>query len=190
MSHAMTGQMGSAVRGTWIKVLGLALAAALMACGGEPTAEDQQDLKTSEGALTSCNAPINAHADWLDSTRTGSPWCLGCSYVSTEIRNSATGQPILNYWAGIDQVTTRFYPGFCSGGICFPPRTVRTGITGSWYGYIAVDLEGVVTFDLNGARIRVTPNWCGADANGTTTIIGVGSDNVPYQVILTNTWYS
>lgn len=195
MRRATTGQLRSAARGTWLQVVGLALSATLMACGGDLTADEQQDpttsdLKTAESALASCNAPINANVDWLASTRTGSHWCPGCSYVSADVRNSATGQQLFNYWAGIDQITSQFYPGFCWGGTCWPSQTVRTGMSGNWYGYISVSLEGVVAFDLGGTRITVTPNWCGADANGTTTITGVGSNNVPYTVILTNTWYS
>ena len=39
-------------------------------------------------------------------------------------------------------------------------------------------------------NVQINPLLCGADVNGTTTITGLGSDNVNYTVTLTKTWFS
>ncbi|WP_437822057.1 hypothetical protein [Sorangium sp. So ce1078] len=45
-------------------------------CAVETSApEDDAELGEAEEALTSCNAPINGHADWIEGTRTRQSWC-------------------------------------------------------------------------------------------------------------------
>lgn len=182
-------------------VLGFAMSAVITACGGvdgdlagiEGGEENgENELAETEDALMSCRAPVNGNADYIAATRTGSDWCPNCSFVTIEIRNAWTGQSVINWYAGLDEVTQVYYPGYCWKGGCGDGYFVRTGIRGNWYGYAAVTLEGSVTFDhpTTHARTTITPNYCGLASGGATEISGSGSDGVQYNVRLTNTWYN
>src|SRR5688572_16323617 len=129
-----------------IGLVGLAFAGVLAACGGEETlnaeneisdaknVEHDAQLAESEDASTSaCSGPMNAHADWIESTRTGSPWCINCSYVSVEITNLYTGSVVLNQYAALDQVSYSSKYGF----------TYRTYVRGTWYTpNVSVHMQG------------------------------------------------
>lgn len=145
----------------------------------EPRAQEEQVGEAQE-ALAACNAPINANADYI----LNSP---GCTWVSVRITNQ-TGRELVNWYAGIDTVTSVYTPQFCWQGHCTGGFWTRTGISGSFYGPITVSLEGVV----NVAGITITPTACagsGSGGGGTTTISGQGSDGYTYTVVLTNTYF-
>jgi hypothetical protein len=182
----------------WKQAFGVVVVLATMlgGCTAETTDAEMVDLEDeevaeAEEALASCNAPINAHADWIQSTRNGSSWCIECSYVSIEIRNYATNQVVLSYWAGIDQVTMQYTPYFCFNGYCSGGTWSRTGIRGDFYAPVSVSLQGVVGFQNSaGTTVYVDPLVCSPITNGKTTLTGLGSDGVHYTVTLTNTWFS
>lgn len=175
---------------------GLALACLSVACAEAPAGENEVESEGGEpvaesgAALQSCNAPIDAHADWLDATRDGEHWCTGCTFVNFEVRNAATDAPVLNYYAAIDSVSQRFVPGFCYGNFCFPSSWQRTGIYSDFYQGVSVSRGGDVTFNLGGQPIALTPDACVATTGSVTTITGTGSNGVRYTVRLSNTWFS
>jgi hypothetical protein len=172
------------------------LATMLGGCTAETTDAERVDLEDeevaeAEQALASCNAPINAHADWLQATRNGTSWCIECSFVTIEIRNYVTNQVVLYYWAGIDQVTMQYTPYFCWAGQCSGGTWYRTGIRGDFYGPVSVSLGGLVAFQNSaGATVHIQPQVCAPITSGQTMLSGLGSDGVLYTVTLSNTWFS
>jgi hypothetical protein len=179
-----------------IVLCGLAMALSSVACAAEDAGPDgaaaaEEQVGEASAELASCNAPVNAFADWIASTRDGQHWCTGCTFVTVYVDNLTTGANVLGYYAGIDEVTQQFLPGFClPNKACYPSKWVRTGIRGSFYDDISVDLQGNVAFDLGGTTIYVTPDSCVVGANGATTIVGTGSNGMRYSVRLNNTWFS
>jgi hypothetical protein len=163
-------------------LFGLALATLLAGCVGAPDpaeAPDEPPVGEAEEKLQSCNAPVNANADWIAS----SP---GCRYA-TIIVDDSTGQNFINWYAGLDQVTSRYYPPFCWGSICTGGYSVRTGIAGDSYGHASVSLEGGVSITrADGVSLTITPTMCSSGPTGTTTIGGTGSDGKSYTVRIIN----
>lgn len=170
-------------------LFGLAFSTLLAGCLGAPedpaATPEEEAVDEAQEPLASCNAPINAHADWILSAP-------GCTWASLRVVSSATNQQVLYWYAGLDEVTNRWIPRFCYHGICTGGYFQRTGIRGDYYGIGTVSLEGVVVFPdpVTGLTVTVTPNACTAGPGGwDTTITGIGSDGKSYTITVSNTYF-
>ncbi len=160
---------------------GIALSTLLPACGGDEVADDPgaDDVAVSTAELRACNAPVAAHATFLNGDGTGAPVT---NYVSAVVRSTSNPRGS-TYWienTGLQLVST----GPCSGFIC-TGFTTRQYIHGNYNGRITVDVEGNV---LLPGGVRVTPSSCVQPTASSTVIQGTGSDGRAYTITLQNQW--
>lgn len=161
--------------------------------GGDTSAAEEGDVAEAQEAITACRAPIDDMAVWIDSTRTGSHWCPGCSYVTVQVHDDTAGTTPLSWYAGIDESTWQYIPPICWMGSCTGGGWVRLGIRGDFYGLITVSREGNVSFTVgSSSSVQITPDatTCSTNASGQLVITGTGQNGHRYTVYLSKTWFS